>query len=154
MFISDESCSLGFPGLFGNGRAGWRMVERESLDPWYHVTFRLIVGNESHTKKLMPTDASSLSDLLALQSPTCLVGEVQVVTAPSLNGSPSERMEKLIRLLIGNDMRGECVMLHQVEGGEIYSSFDGLTDAALLRDSRIIYEATDTQSPDQECVDH
>lgn len=154
MFISDESCSLGFPGLFGNGRAGWRMVERESLDPWYHVTLRLIAGNESHTKKLMPTDASSLSDLLALQSPTCLIGEVQVVTAPSLNGSPSECMEKLLRLIIGYDIRGECVMLHQVEGGKIYSSIDGLTDAVLLRDSRIIYESTDTQSHDQECVGH
>ncbi|MNG32445.1 hypothetical protein D3C81_2334890 [compost metagenome] len=61
-------------------------------------------------------------------------------------------MEKLISLIAGYDQNGECVLLHKVDSGAIYSSSpDGLTDAALLSNTRTIYE--DTKQPVQECAE-
>lgn len=156
MFISHESCLVGLPGFPGPGRTAWRMVELESMHPWYHVTIRVTEGSKRCTKKLMPTDASLLSQLLALQSPTFLVDDVQVVTAPSVNGSTSVRMEKLVSLVVGYDQRGECVLLHKVGSGAIYSSSpDGVTDAKVLSDTRAIYEDTrSAHSPAQEYAEH
>ncbi|PKH20610.1 hypothetical protein BI292_03325 [Pseudomonas sp. 43NM1] len=126
------------------------------MHPWYYVTIQIIEGAKHRTKKLMPTDATLLSELLALHSPTFLVEDVQVVTAPSVNGSTSERMEKLVSLVIGYDQSGECVLLHTVASGAIYSSSpNGVTDARLLRDTRTIYEeTTSAHSPVQECAEH
>lgn len=152
MFISDESCSVRFPGLLGEGGAAWRMVERESMDPWYHVILRFCEGTRRRTKKFMPTDASLLSDLLAQQSPTCSVEEIQVVTAPWLNGGSSERMEKLLSLVVGYDQKGECVMLHKVAGGAVYSSAQEGLVADSLTNIRTIYE--EMEQPVQECAEH
>lgn len=151
MFISDESCLVGLPGFPGPGRAAWRMVERESMDPWYHVLLRVREGTRFRTKKLMPTDVSLLTDLLAQQSPTHLVEEVQVVTAPWINGSSSERMEKLVSLVIGYNQKGECVMLHKVASGAVYSSAQDGLKVSSLTDTRTIYE--DTNQPIQEGAD-
>lgn len=154
MFISHESCLVGLPGFPGPMRTAWRMMELESTHPWYFVTIQLIEGTKRRTKKMMPTDAALLSELLALQSPTFLVDDVQVVTAPSVNGSTSERMEKLVSLVVGYDQRGECVLLHKVANGAVYSSIrDGL-DAGSLSNTRAIYEDTTTaHSPAQECAE-
>lgn len=156
MFISHESCLVGLPGFPGPGRTAWRMVELESMHPWYHVTIRSIEGTKRSIKKLMPTDVSLLSELLALQSPTFLVDDVQVVTAPSLNGSTSVRMEKLVSLVVGYDQRGECVLLHKVHSGATYSSSpDGVSDAKLLSDTRTIYvDMKSTHSLTRECAEH
>jgi len=118
------------------------MVERESTDPWYHVILRITEGVRQRTKKLMSTDASLLSDLLVQQSPTCLVEEVQVVTAPRLNGGSSDRMEKLVSLVIGYDQRGECILLHKVASGAVYSSARDSLDTDSLTGIRTIYEDT------------
>jgi hypothetical protein len=120
------------------------MIERESIDPWYHVILRVTEGDGQRTKKLMPTDASLLSDLLVQQGPTFLVEEVQVVTSPQLNGSNSDRMEKLVSLVIGYDQRGECILLHKVAGGAVYSSARGSLDVGSLIGVRTIYEDTKT----------
>jgi hypothetical protein len=119
------------------------MIERESIDPWYHVILRVTEGNGHRTKKLMPTDASLLSDLLLQQGPTFLVEEVQVVTAPQLNGGNSDRMEKLLSLVIGYDQRGECILLHKVASGTVYSSARGSLDVGSLTGVRTIYEDTE-----------
>lgn len=144
MFISHESCLVGQPGFPGPGRTAWRMIERESMDPWYHVILRVTEGDRQRTKKLMPTDASLLSDLLVQQGPTFLVEEVQVVTAPQLNGSNSDRMEKLVSLVIGYDQRGECILLHKVASGAVYSSARDNLDLGSLTGVRTIYEDTKT----------
>lgn len=144
MFISHESCLVGQPGFPGPGRTAWRMIERESMDPWYHVILRVTEGGRQRTKKLMPTDASLLSDLLVQQGPTLLVEEVQVVTAPQLNGSHSDRMEKLVSLVIGYDQRGECILLHKVASGAVYSSARDSPDVGSLTGVRTIYEDTKT----------
>lgn len=155
MFISHESCLVGLPGFPGPRRTAWRMVELESMHPWYHVTIRLIEGTRSRTKKLMPTDASLLSELLTLQSPIFLVDDVQVVTAPSVNGSTSERMEKLASLVVGYDQNGERVLLHKVASGAIYSSASDCLEVGSLTNTRMIYEdATSAHSPAQECAEH
>ncbi|QAY86214.1 hypothetical protein CUN61_20610 [Pseudomonas arsenicoxydans] len=119
------------------------MVERESMDPWYHVILQVTEGDRQRTKKLMPTDASLLSDLLVQQGPTFLVEEVQVVTAPQLNGGNSDRMEKLLSLVIGYDQRGECILLHKVASGAVYSSARGSLDVGSLTGVRTIYEDTE-----------
>lgn len=152
MFISHESCLVGLPGFPGLGRTAWRMVELESMHPWYHVSIRLTEGTKRRTKKLMPTDASLLSELLALQSPTFLVDDVQVVTAPRLNGGNSERMEKLVSLVIGYDQIGVCVLLHKVASGAVYSSAPDCSDVGSLTNTRTIYE--DTKQTSQECTEH
>jgi hypothetical protein len=120
------------------------MIERESMDPWYHVILRVTEGGRQRTKKLMPTDASLLSDLLVQQGPTFLVEEVQVVTAPQLNGGNSDRMEKLVSLVIGYDQRGECILLHKVASGAVYSSARDSLDVGSLTGVRTIYEDTKT----------
>lgn len=155
MFISHESYLVGLAGFPGPGRTAWRMIELESMHPWYHVTIRLTEGTKRLTKKLMPTDASLLSELLALQSPTFFIDDVQVVTAPSVNGSPSERMEKLISLVVGHDKNGGCVLLHKVASGAVYNSAQDSLDARSLTGIRTIYEDTRIDhSAVQECAEH
>ena len=142
MFISDESCLVGLPGFPGPGRTAWRMVERDSEDLWYHVRFRICEGARARFKKLMPSDPSMLAHLLSQRSPEHIIEAVQVVTPPRMNGSSLERMEKLISAIVGYDKNGECVLLHKVDSGAIYSSSPGVTDAGLLSDIRRIYDAT------------
>lgn len=144
MFISDESCQIGFPGFPGPGRTAWRMIERDSEDVWYHVRFRVREGAGTRSKKLMPTDPSILAHLLSQRSPDHTVEEVQVVTAPHMNGSNSDRMEKLVSLVIGYDQRGECILLHKVASGAVYSSASDCLDASSLTGIRTIYEDTKT----------
>jgi hypothetical protein len=50
-------------------------------------------------------------------------------------------MEKLISAIVGYDRNGECVLLHKVDSGAIYSSSPRVTDAGLLTNIRIIYDA-------------
>jgi hypothetical protein len=50
-------------------------------------------------------------------------------------------MEKLISVIVGYDSNGECVLLHKVDSGAIYSSSPGVTDAGLLSNIRMIYDA-------------
>lgn len=155
MFITHESYREGRPGFPGPGRTAWRMVELESMHPWYVVTIQLIEGTKRRSKKFLPTDAALLSDLLDLQNPTFLVDDVQVVTAPSVNRSSSERMEKLVSLVVGYDQRGGSVLLHKVASGVVYSSArDGL-DAGSFTGIRTIYENTKTApSTVPEFADH
>ncbi|WP_177007714.1 hypothetical protein [Pseudomonas tolaasii] len=155
MFITHESYREGRPGFPGPGRIAWRMVELESMHPWYFVTIQLIEGTKRRSKKFMPTDAALLSDLLDLQNSTFLIDDVQVVTAPSVNRSSSERMEKLISLVVGYDQRGECVLLHEVASGVVYSSTRDDLDAGSLTGIRTIYEDTKTApSAVQEWAEH
>ncbi|KKX58017.1 MULTISPECIES: hypothetical protein [Pseudomonas] len=140
MFISHEAYREGRPGFPGPGRIAWRMVERESMDPWYHVILRFTEGARQLTKRFMPTDASFLSNLLELEGPTCLIEEVQVITSPWVNGGLSERMEKLISLVIGYDQKGECVLLHTVASGTVYSSTSDCLDVSSLSDIQTIYQ--------------
>lgn len=142
MFISDEACMVGLPGFPGPGRTAWRMVELNSEDFWYHVRFRICGGARARFKKLMPSDPSMLTHLLSQRSPEHKIEVVQVVTPPCMNGSSLERMEKLINAVVGYDGNGECVLLHKVDSGAIYSSSPGVTDAGLLSNIRMIYDAT------------
>jgi hypothetical protein len=73
-----------------------------------------------------------------------MIEEVQVVTAPHLNGTTSDRMEKLISLVLGYDQNGEGVLLHKVASGAVYSSSRDSLDAGSLTDIRTIYEDTKT----------
>jgi hypothetical protein len=103
----------------------------------------------------MPTDASLLSDLLELEGPTCQVEEVQVITSPWVNGGNSERMETLISLVIGFDQKGECVLLHKVASGAVYSTARGSFDAGSLTRIRTIYEDSKAAIPAvEECAEH
>jgi hypothetical protein len=127
------------------------MIERESMDPWYHVILRFTEGARQLTKRFMPTDASLFSNLLELEGPTCLIEEVQVITSPWVNGGLSERMEKLISLVIGYDQKGECVLLHTVASGTVYSSSPDCLDVSSLSNIQTIYEYTKSaHSPVQE----
>ena len=141
MFISDESCMVGLPGFPGPGRTAWRMVERNAEDFWYHVRFRICEGAEVRFKKMMPTDPSMLAHLISQRSREHTIEAVQIVTPPCMNGSSLERMEKLISVIVGYDRKGECVLLHKVESGAVYSSSPGEIDAGLLRNTRTIYDA-------------
>lgn len=155
MFISHESYLVDIPGFPGPRRTAWRMMELESMDPWYYLTVRFDEGTGYRTKKLMPTDVSMLSELLGLRSPAFLVEDIQIVTSPRLNGSPSERMEKLVALIIGYDLNGECVLLHKVASGAVYSSAEGRCDDGSLTDIRTIYEdAKSAHSPVQKCAEN
>lgn len=154
MFITHESYLDSEPSSRGPSRTAWRMVEFESLDPCYYVTVRFCEGSKHRTKKMMPADVSMLSDVLAAQDPTLSVEEVQVVTSPRLNGSNSERMEKLISLFVGYDQNGERVLLlHKVASGAVYSSAADILDARSVIDIRMIYEDMQTAHPSaQECA--
>lgn len=155
MFISDESCLVGFPGFPGPGRTAWRMVERDSEDLWYHIRFSIREGDRTRPKKLMPTDPTILAHLLSQRSPDHTIEEVQVVTAPHTNGSASDRMEKLVSLVIGYDQAGVCVLLHKVASGAVYSSASDCLDASSLTGIRTIYEDTKSTPPAvQECDQH
>lgn len=156
MFITHESDLDRRQGSRAPDYAAWRMVEFECLDPCYYVAVRFCEGSKHRTKKFMLADVSKLSDVLAAQDPTMSVVEVQVVTSPRLNGSNSERMEKLISLFVGYDQNGECVLsLHKVASGAVYSSVADILDARSVIDTRLIYEDTKTaHSPAQECAEH
>ena len=152
MFISDRPCMVGLPGFLGPGRTAWRMIERDSEDIWYHVRFRILDGANARPKKLMPTDPSMLKHLLSQRSSEHRIEVVQIVTPPCMNGSSLERMEKLISAIVGYDGNGECVLLHKVDSGAIYSSSPGMTDAGLLSNIRMIYDATTAAGKHFHCV--
>lgn len=142
MFISDESCLVGFPGFPGPGRTAWRMVERDSEELWYHVRFRVCEGDRTRHMRRMPADTAVLAHLLSQESSEHTIEEVQVVTAPHMNGSASDRMERLVSLVMGYDQAGECVLLHKVASGAVYSSARDSLDAGTLTGIRTIYEDT------------
>lgn len=144
MFISDETCMVGFPDFPGPGRTAWRMVERDSENLWYHVRFRVCEGDRTRHMRHMPADAAVLAHVLSQQSPDQSIEEVQVVTAPCMNGSSSDRMERLVSLVVGYDQKGECVLLHKVASGVVYSTDPNSLDAGSLTDIRTIYEDTKT----------
>lgn len=144
MFISDETCLVGFPDFPGPGRTAWRMVERDSEDLWYHVRFRVCEGDRTRHIRCMPADTAVLAHLLSQESPDQSIEEVQIVTAPYMNGSSSDRMEKLVSLLIGYDHTGECVLIHKVASGVVYSSAQNGLDIDSLTGIRAIYEDTKT----------
>lgn len=154
MFITHDSYLDSRQGSRGPNRTAWKMVEFESLNPCYYLTVRFYEGSKHRTKKMMPADVSMLSDVLATQDSTFSVEEVQVVTSPRLNGSNSERMEKLICLFVGFDQNGECVLLlHKVASGAVYSSAADILDARSVIDIRMIYEDMQTAHPSaQECA--
>lgn len=156
MFITHESYLDSEPDSLGPDRIAWRMVQFESVDPFYYVTVRFYEGSKHRTKKVMPANVSMLSDVLAAQDSTFSVEEVQVVTSPRLNGSNSVRMEKLISLFVGYDQNGKRVLLlHKVASGAVYSRAADILDARSVIDTRMIYEDTKTaHSPDQECAEH
>ena len=154
MFISDETCMVGLPGFPGPDRTAWRMNERDSEDFWYHVRFRICEGARARFKKLMPTDPSMLAHLLSQRNPECRIEAVQVVTPPCINGSSLERMEKLISAVVGYDKNGKCVLLHKVDSGAIYSSSPGVTDAGLLIDIRMIYDAMTAAGQHFHCTNY
>ena len=140
MFISDESYSFRFPGLFEHGRSAWRMLERQSMDPWYQVVRKICEGSGYRIEKLISTSASVLVEILA-DSKTSSVEVVQVITPPWMNATSLDRMETLIELTAGYDHSGEYVLLHKVECGAVYStSTDGTSDAILLTEVKTIYE--------------
>ena len=153
MFISDESCMVGLPGFPGPGRTAWRMVERDAEDFWYHVRFRICEGAEVRFKKMMPTDPSMLAHLISQRSREHTIEAVQVVTPACINGSSLERMEKLISVIVGYDRNGECVLLHKVDSGAIYSSSPRVTDAGLLSNTRMIYDALTAAGKHFHCTD-
>ena len=153
MFISDETCMVGLPGFPGPGRTAWRMVERDSEDFWYHVRFRICEGAEVRFKKMMPTDPSMLAHLISQRSREHTIEAVQVVTPACINGSSLERMEKLISVIVGYDRNGECVLLHKVDSGAIYSSSPSVTDAGLLSNTRMIYDALTAAGKHFHCTD-
>jgi hypothetical protein len=130
------------------------MIERDSEDVWYHVRFRIFDGARARPKKLMPTDLSMLALLLSQRSPEHTIEVVQIVTPPCMNGSSLERMEKLISAIVGYDKNGECVLLHKVDSGAIYSSSPGVTDAGLLSDIRMIYDATTAAGKHFHCTNY
>jgi hypothetical protein len=143
MFISDESYSVRVPGLFGNGQSAWRMLERQSMDPWYQVVRRICEGSGHRIEKLIATSASVLAEILADSNKSNSVEVVQVITPPWMNATSLDRMEKLVDLIAGYDHRGECVLLHTVESGAVYStSSDGAVNASLLTETRTIYKDT------------
>ncbi|PMU25274.1 MULTISPECIES: hypothetical protein [unclassified Pseudomonas] len=154
MFISDESCMVGLPGFPGPGRTAWRMVERDPEDFWYHVRFRICEGARARFKKLMPSDPSMLAHLLSQRSTELMIEGVQVVTPPCMNGSPLERMEKLISVMVGCDKNGEYVLLHKVDSGAIYSSSLDVSDAGLLNNIRMIYDATTAAGKHFHCTNY
>ena len=154
MFISDESCMVGLPGFPGPCRTAWRMIERDTEDFWYHVRFRICEGARPRFKKMMPSDPSMLTHLLSQQSPEHKIEVVQIVTPPCMNGSPLERMEKLISAIVGYDRSGECVLLHKVDSGAIYSSSPGVIDACLLRNIRTIYDAMTAAGKHFHCTNY
>jgi hypothetical protein len=141
MFISDESYSARLPGFFGNGQSAWRMLERQSMDPWYQVVRRICEGSGHRIEKLIATSASVLVDILADSNESNSVEVVQVITPPWMNATSLDRMETLIELTAGYGHGGEYVLLHKVECGVVYStSFGGTSGTSPLTKVKTIYE--------------
>ncbi|CAJ0557566.1 unnamed protein product, partial [Mesorhabditis spiculigera] len=127
--------------------------QAEQLGAWSSVTRKsfgttsgcaLVKAVDRGLKKCMPADIAVLAHLLSQRSPDHTIEEVQIVTAPHMNGSASDRMERLVSLVIGYDQAGECVQLHKVASGAVYSSARDSTDAGSLTGVRTIYEDTNT----------
>jgi hypothetical protein len=153
MFISDESYSVRLPGFFGNGQSAWRMLERQSMDPWYQVVRRICEGSGHRIEKLIATSASVLVDILADSNESNSVEVVQVITPPWMNATSLDRMETLIELTAGYGHGGEYVLLHKVECGVVYStSFAGTSGTSPLTKAKTIYEDPNRNvSTVQEC---
>ncbi|MNC66583.1 hypothetical protein D3C75_1169960 [compost metagenome] len=95
-----------------------------------------------------------LAHLISQRSREHTIEAVQVVTPACINGSSLERMEKLISVIVGYDRNGECVLLHKVDSGAIYSSSPGVTDAGLLSNIRTIYDAMTAAGKHFHCANY
>ncbi|CAJ0557337.1 unnamed protein product, partial [Mesorhabditis spiculigera] len=105
--------------------------QAEQLGAWSSVT-RKSFGTTSGCALVKAVDRGlkSVCQRISLFWPTCFRNAVQIT--------------RLKSLVIGYDQAGECVQLHKVASGAVYSSARDSTDAGSLTGVRTIYEDTNT----------
>ena len=140
MFRSHETVAVGIPNAFGDGYSNWRMFERHSLYPWYHVVVTERLEGKVWPKSTMISDVDMLEELLSQQSIDFVVEEIQVVTPAWMNKTGKWIMEGLSGLLVGYDSTGVRVCLHNIENEKAYTDAPGrLIDPSSLKGVQVIF---------------
>lgn len=153
MFRAHESVEVDFWGLFsGPGYRHWRMVERHSGDPWFHVVVKHIHGYETAMENdegdrseeidgdendevyellnisyrvLMPDHISMLIHILDVATENIVITDIQVVLPPLMTGLDRWTMQRLIELSIEKSPEGDTINVYTVEDGDVYRCYGG-----------------------------
>lgn len=142
MFRTHDADMLGLPGMFGEGQYQWHQVSKVLRNHWYHVTVQAMYEDRTSEAVLMIDSEPRLQQLLIAQDAETIITEVQVVTPAHMNGTGAWRMEKLIKVTLGEDQHECVVCLLEVETGSKYhSSHQPGFNTDVLSNLRPIYHA-------------
>ncbi|MFC5694884.1 hypothetical protein ACFPU0_04835 [Pseudomonas sp. GCM10022186] len=140
MFTTHHSHELGFMRFFSEDRTYWRMVERNELTPWFHLTLCCFADGQTSTHTVMPGDVSLFVDLLNQPEGPVQVVDVQVVTPERLNKKGRWLMEPLAKLELAKTPGHEVAHIYTtVDGHAYYDLPDDTLKLEQLRDWRVLY---------------
>lgn len=170
MFRAHESVEVDFLGLFsGPGYRHWRMVERHSGDPWFHVAVKHIHSDGYETamendeggrgeeidgdknevdellnvsyRVLMPDHISMLVHILDVATENIVITDIQVVLSPLMTGRDCWTMQRLIELSIEKSPEGDIINVYTVEDGDVYRCYgvDSMLNPLSPIEPRVIY---------------
>lgn len=142
MFRTDDSDMAGVPGMFGQGLAHWHVVSRVLHTHWYHVTGQISLDGRTSECSLMINDVHRLQQVLQAEVSDARITSVQVVTPPRMNNTSHWRMERVVRVTLGQDQSDCNVCVLEVEGGAIYhDSFIDNFEPLSLKKELTIYQS-------------
>ncbi|WP_193452584.1 hypothetical protein [Pseudomonas nitroreducens] len=123
MFRTHKQAEISSDELYGGDAQLWSVVEQSLHGPWFYVS--VLEGHPGQTlcTMLMVQEVPVLEALLAQQSETMKIENVQLVTPSYLNNTNSWRMEVLSELV---QLRSADSLCYQflVESGHRYVDGD------------------------------
>jgi len=110
-----------------SGQKVWSFVEQELLLPWLYLQVVRRSGQENYASMLMMYHVHELKELVDAQSNRVWLEEVQVVTPPHMNGSPTWTMEPLsVAGIVADPKSGDHFAVYKTEAGSVYSLRDNI----------------------------
>lgn len=122
MFRTHDTNMVGLPGMFGEGQCQWRQVSRVFRTHWYHLTIQAKQEGRISEAALMVDTEHQLQQILIAQDEEITVTDVRVVTPPSMNHCDGWSMNRVVKVIVGNDEHDCDVSLIEVDGGFVYHS--------------------------------
>jgi len=143
MFFTQPAAQRFPPCPPGDTIQCWGVVERDLETPWFHLCLELKEDGFAFGHTLLVADAAQLDVVLGQLASDCSVRSLMLVTPPSMNHSQHWRMERVVRLQLGEDEPpAGSVFRVDMDGGKQYTlrSLYLLQKTPLL--PRCIYEDT------------
>lgn len=140
MFRTHKQAEIPSNELYGGNARLWSVVEQSLHSPWFYVS--VLEGHPGHTlcTMLMVQEVPVLESLLALQSETMKIENVQLVTPSYLNNTDSWRMEGLSELVQLGSADSHCYQFLVESGRRYVDGDDAVQMSGQWIDRRVIYQ--------------